>query len=70
MEHYIAWMKSAYWITTTFPGRRSPFPQGSLPLASQSAFKSLVGISHFPLLQFAYAFEQETRFGTRRPSLA
>ena len=69
MEHYVAWMKSAYWITTTFrPAVSVPagFTPTGLPVGIQ-----IVGRyrADFRLLQFAHAFEQETRVGTRRPSL-
>jgi len=70
MEHYIAWMKSAYWITATFrPAISVPagFTAAGLPVGIQIVGRHR---ADFPVLQFAYAFEQETRFGTRRPSLA
>jgi amidase len=69
MNTYIDWMKSAYWITTTFcPAISMPAgftPQG-LPVGLQ-----LVGRARedFGLLQFAHAFELATGIGRRRPSL-
>jgi amidase len=67
MEHYVAWMKSAYWITATFrPAISVPagFTDDGLPVGVQ-----IVGRHHadFSVFQLAYAFEQETRIGLRRP---
>ncbi len=69
MEHYVAWMKSAYWITATFrPAISVPagFTPDGLPVGLQ-----IVGRyrADFALLRIAHAFEQATRFGTRRPSI-
>jgi amidase len=68
MGHYIAWMKSAYWITTTFhPAISVPagFTPEGLPVGVQ-----IVGRHHDDLgvLQMAYAFEKATGIGKRRPS--
>src|SRR5262249_3835803 len=67
MEHYVAWMKSAYWITTTAcPAISVPagFTSEGLPIGIQ-----LVGRyrSDFELLQLAHVFEQATNVGKRRP---
>jgi amidase len=69
MEHYIAWMRSAYLISVTgCPAISVPagFTSAGLPVGIQ-----LVGRyrGDFELLQLAYAFEQATQFGRRRPRL-
>jgi amidase len=70
MEHYIAWMKSAYWISTTFrPAISVPagFTVEGLPVGIQ-----IVGRyrDDFGVLQLAHAFEQATGFGLKRPPIA
>ena len=70
MESYLDWMKSAYWITTTFaPAISVPagFTDKGLPVGIQ-----IVGRyrDDFAVLQMAHAFEQSTGFGKKRPSLA
>ena len=70
MEHYIAWMKSAYWITPTFcPAISVPagFTADGLPVGIQ-----IVGRyrDDFGVLQIAHAFEQATGFGKKRPKIA
>src|SRR5581483_9916226 len=70
MEHYVAWMKSAYWISVTFcPALSVPagFTPEGLPVGLQ-----IVGRRRDDLgvLQIAHAFEQATGFGRRRPALA
>jgi amidase len=70
MEHYVAWMKSAYWITATFrPAISVPagFTSDGLPVGIQ-----IVGRHRddFTVLQLAHAFEQATKIGNRRPSIA
>jgi amidase len=67
MEHYAAWMKSAYWISTTLcPAISVPagFTAEGLPVGIQ-----IVGRQGDDLgvLQMAYAFEQATGFSRRRP---
>ncbi len=69
MDHYIAWMKSAYWISTTFrPAMSVPagFTDEGLPVGLQivGRFRDDVGV-----LQLGFAFEQATRYGERRPAL-
>jgi amidase len=67
MENYIAWMKSAYYISTVGnPAMSVPCafsPQG-LPIGIQ-----IVGRHNddWGVLQMAYAFEQATSIGKRRP---
>lgn len=67
METYIDWMKSCYYITVTgHPAISVPcgFTPEGLPVGVQ-----IVGRHQddFGVLQLAYAFEQATRFGDRRP---
>jgi amidase len=67
MENYIAWMKSAYWITTTFgPAISVPagFTPDGLPVGIQ-----IVGRHRDDLgvLQLANVFEEATGAGRRRP---
>ena len=68
MPHYIAWMKSAYWITTTFrPAISVPagFTVDGLPVGAQivGRFRDDLGV-----LQLASAFENATGIGKRRPT--
>lgn len=70
MENYIAWMKSAYYISAAGnPAMSVPcaFSQGGLPVGMQ-----IVGRHHddWGVLQMGYAFEQATNIGKRRPPLA
>jgi amidase len=70
MEHYVAWMKSAYWITTTFrPAAVVPagFTPEGLPVGIQIVGRHWDDLG---LLQMAYAFEQATGYGRRRPAIA
>lgn len=67
MDHYIAWMKSAYWITATWrPAISVPagFTPEGLPVGLQ-----IVGRyrADFSVLQLAHAFEEATQIGLRRP---
>ena len=70
MNNYVDWMKSAYWISTTLcPAISVPagFTDDGLPVGLQivGRYKDDLGV-----LQLAYAFEQATRFGERRPPIA
>jgi len=67
MPNYIAWMKSAYWITTTFrPAISVPagFTSDGLPVGVQivGRYRDDLGV-----LQLANAFEIATAVGQRRP---
>jgi amidase len=69
MENYLAWMKSAYYISTAGnPAMSVPcgFSASGLPIGIQ-----IVGRHHddWGVLQLAYAFEQTTDIGKRRPPL-
>jgi amidase len=69
MENYIGWMKSAYYISTVGnPAMSVPcaFSAGGLPIGIQ-----IVGRHHddWGVLQMAYAFEQATNIGKRRPPI-
>jgi amidase len=69
MEHYIAWMKSAYWISATFcPAISVPagFTAAGLPVGIQivGRYRDDLGV-----LQLAHAFEQATGFGRTRPPI-
>jgi len=69
MEHYIAWMKSTYWISATRgPAASVPagFTDDGLPVGIQIG--GLRG-NDLGVLQLAYAFEQATGFGKQRPPL-
>jgi amidase len=69
MENYLAWMKSAYYISAAGnPAASVPcaFSESGLPIGIQ-----IVGKYHddWGVLQLAYAFEQATQIGKRRPIL-
>jgi amidase len=69
MEHYIAWMKSTYWVSATLcPALSVPagFTDDGLPVGIQ-----IVGRRHddFGVLQLGHAFEQATGFGRQRPAI-
>jgi amidase len=70
MENYLAWMKSAYYISVTGnPAISVPcaFSSSGLPIGMQ-----IVGRDHdeWGVLQLAFAFEQATNIGKRRPVIA
>src|SRR5215467_3707029 len=70
MENYLAWMKSAYYVSAAGnPAMSVPcaFSAGGLPIGIQ-----IVGRHHedWGVLQLAYAFEQATGIGRRRPGIA
>jgi len=70
MEHYVAWMRSAYWISATFgPALSVPagFTGDGLPVGLQ-----IVGPfrDDWTVLQVGHAFEQATRVGERRPPIS
>lgn len=70
MESYIAWMKSAYYISAVGnPAMSVPcaFSSGGLPIGIQ-----IVGRHHddWGVLQMGYAFEQATQVGEHRPAIA
>jgi amidase len=70
MENYVAWMKSAYWISVTFcPAISVPagFTAEGLPVGIQivGRYRDDLGV-----LQIAHAFEQVTGFGRKRPAIA
>jgi amidase len=70
MEHYIAWMKSAYWITVTFRPAVS-VPAGFTPEGLPVGLQIVGGLrDDYGVLQLAHAFEQATGVGRRRPSIA
>ena len=69
MEHYIAWQKTCYWISATLtPAISVPagFTPEGLPVGIQIVGRSRADKK---VLELAYAFEQATRFGERRPML-
>jgi amidase len=69
MENYLAWMKSAYYISAAGnPAMSVPcaFSKSGLPIGIQ-----IVGRHHddWGVLQLGYAFEQATGVGKRRPAI-
>ena len=70
MENYVAWMKSAYWISTTCrPAISVPagFTDEGLPVGVQIVGRYREDLK---VLKIAHAFEQLTGFGMRRPPAA
>jgi amidase len=70
MDTYISWMRSAYWITTTFcPAISVPagFTPDGLPVGLQIVGRPGADVS---VLQLGHAFEQATLVGARRPAAA
>jgi len=70
MDNYLSWMKSAYWITSTFcPAISVPagFTDDGLPVGIQ-----IVGRHRddWGVLRIAHAFEQATGHGRVRPEIA
>jgi amidase len=70
MDHYVAWMKSAYWISVTCrPAISVPagFTSDGLPVGMQivGRYRDDLGV-----LQIAHAFEQATEVGRKRPPIA
>jgi amidase len=70
MENYVAWMRSAYWISVTFcPAISVPagFTADGLPVGIQivGRYRDDLGV-----LQIAQAFEQVTGVGRERPAIA
>jgi amidase len=69
METYIDWMKSAYYVTSTrMPAISVPagFTPDGLPVGIQIVGKYRGDLD---LLKIAFAFEQATNHGSRRPPL-
>jgi amidase len=67
MENYIDWVRSLYYVTaTTHPAISVPcgFTETGLPVGMQIVGRHR---GEFELLQIAYAFEQATNAGLRRP---
>ena len=67
MENYVAWMKTAYWISTTCrPAISVPagFTDEGLPVGVQIVGRYRDDLN---VLKIAHAFEQATGFGKRRP---
>ncbi|GAA2055491.1 amidase [Nocardiopsis rhodophaea] len=69
MDDYLRWMSSSSWVSATLcPAMSVPagFTPGGLPVGVQLVAEHRADL---PLLRYAYAFEQATRYGTRRPEV-
>jgi amidase len=69
MTHYIDWMQSAYWVSTTFcPALSVPagFTRDGLPVGLQIVGRRRDDMG---VLQLGHAFEQATGVGRTRPAL-
>ena len=69
-NNYIDWMKACWYISATGNAAASVpagFTPEGLPVGVQIVGRDK---QDFSVLQLAYAFEQTTRFGTRRPAIA
>jgi amidase len=67
MENYVAWMKTAYWISATCrPALSVPagFSEEGLPVGVQIVGRYRDDLN---VLKLGHAFEQATGFGMRRP---
>ncbi|MEY4940945.1 MAG: hypothetical protein RIQ93_2680, partial [Verrucomicrobiota bacterium] len=70
MDHYISWMKSAYWITATHrPAISVPagFTPEGLPVGIQIVGRHRADAE---VLRCAHMFEQATKVGAKRPAIA
>ncbi|HUR34093.1 MAG TPA: amidase [Vicinamibacterales bacterium] len=70
MEHYIAWMRSTYWISTILaPALSVPagFTDDGLPVGIQIVGRMRDDVA---VLQLGSAFEAATRHGLRHPPIA
>jgi amidase len=66
MENYVAWMKTAYWISATCcPAISVPagFTREGLPVGVQIVGRYRDDLN---VLKIAHAFEQATGFGKRK----
>jgi len=69
MEHYVAWMKSAYWISATLhPAISVPagFTDDGLPTGIQIVGRARADLD---VLRLAHAFESASGVGRARPPL-
>jgi amidase len=70
MTHYVEWMKTCYWISTTFcPALSMPagFTPEGLPVGIQIVGRFRDDMS---VLQLGHAFEQATKVGEKHPPIA